>query len=53
MITMTYCQIGRRSFRIIRTDDAIYITTNNIHGSAKDIPVDSELGKKILAKATR
>jgi len=53
MTTVTYASIGRRNFRITRTNDAIFITTSNRHGPSKNIPIDSELGKKILAIATR
>jgi hypothetical protein len=53
MTTITYHQIGRSTFRIVRTNDEIFITRVVKHGPLKDVPVDSELGRKILAEATR
>jgi len=48
-----YVTIGRSTWRITRTDTAIFITTNRKHGANKDVPIDSDLGRKILAAATR
>jgi hypothetical protein len=52
MTLYLHATIGRRRFRVVKTDDAIFITTDNRHGPSRSVDPDSELGQKILAVAS-